>query len=363
MTARQLRDKSIEVILANQNESGAFVASPNFPPYRYSWLRDGSFIAYALVLHERREPSLRFLQWAHRTIVRHAGACDRLEEKLARGAGLVAGDFLPTRFTLDGRASNDDWPNFQIDGYGTWLWCVAQYVQATGDTPLLDTFAASIEIVCRYLTLAWRVPCYDCWEEHGSEIHPATLACVYGGLTAINAHLRSAAVAETAEAVRRFVLALPGPDNAFPKSVGSAHVDASLIWLAVPFGLAAVADQRMLKTVAAIESDLVERGGVKRYRNDTYYGGGQWILLTAWLGWYYARSGKPDRAQRCLKWVLAQCDVDGSLPEQALDLTNDPSFIAQWVAKWGEVANPLLWSHAMFLVLYAVLGASPGERA
>ena len=31
---------------------------------------------------------------------------------------------LPTRFTFDGQPGSDPWWDFQLDGYGTWLWAV-----------------------------------------------------------------------------------------------------------------------------------------------------------------------------------------------------------------------------------------------
>ena len=38
----------------------------------------------------------------------------------------------PARFALDGSTVADDWPNFQIDGYGTWLWALGQHLLSTG---------------------------------------------------------------------------------------------------------------------------------------------------------------------------------------------------------------------------------------
>ena len=43
-----LVEKSLEVIINNQSKSGAFIASPSFDTYAFSWLRDGSFIANSL---------------------------------------------------------------------------------------------------------------------------------------------------------------------------------------------------------------------------------------------------------------------------------------------------------------------------
>ena len=35
--------KSIDVIIKNQHASGAYIASPNFPDYRYCWLKRRKF--------------------------------------------------------------------------------------------------------------------------------------------------------------------------------------------------------------------------------------------------------------------------------------------------------------------------------
>ena len=39
---------SVQAMLANQQANGAFIASPDFHQYHYCWLRDASFVAYAL---------------------------------------------------------------------------------------------------------------------------------------------------------------------------------------------------------------------------------------------------------------------------------------------------------------------------
>jgi len=51
-----------------------------------------------------------------------------------------------------------------------------------------------------------------------------------------------------------------------------------------------------VRSFAKIEADLRQGGGVHRYATDTYYGGGEWVLLTAWLGWYYTKIGANEKA-------------------------------------------------------------------
>ena len=57
---RDLARRSVEVILDGQAPSGAFIASPTFGQYRFSWLRDGAFITEALDLVGQRDAAARF---------------------------------------------------------------------------------------------------------------------------------------------------------------------------------------------------------------------------------------------------------------------------------------------------------------
>ena len=72
-------------------------------------------------------------------------------------------DMLETRFTLDGRAVDDGWWDFQTDGYGTWLWAVAEH--ARRHDLHLERWAEGIELSVRYLLSSWRRPCFDWWED------------------------------------------------------------------------------------------------------------------------------------------------------------------------------------------------------
>ncbi len=135
------------------------------------------------------------------------------------------------------------------------------------------------------------------------------------------------------------------------KFPGSYTVDASLIGLAVPYQMFSVDDPVFSATIRRIEAALLREGGVHRYPTDTYYGGGAWILLTGWLGWYYVRSGQIEKAKAALAWIEQQADAEGNLPEQVPSGLNDPNYFQPWVERWGPPATPLLWSHANYLIL------------
>ncbi len=263
---------------------------------------------------------------------------------------------------MDGHKVTDDWPNFQLDGFGTWLWSLAEHLRLTAD-PLPSHWQQAAHLSGSYLAALWRFPCFDLWEEHPDKIHPYTLAAIYAGLRAIGELTGNAGWLAIAVEIRRFVLEHGVQGSHLVKYVGSEAVDASLVGVATPYRLLAPDDPIMHTTVARIEGDLRHQaGGLHRYADDTYYGGGEWVLLATWLGWYYVEIGEQARARELLAWVEAQADGEDNLPEQIPQTLNDPSMLQPWVEKWGPIARPLLWSHAMYVILLHALHLAPKRK-
>lgn len=346
-----LFEKSIEIIKKNQHPSGAYVACPNFPTYNYCWLRDGSFIANAMDTVHEYGSSEKFFNWVNRVILSQENRVAKIIEKKNKGIEINPLEFLPTRYTLDGKANEDDWPNFQLDGYGTWLWALSQHISLTENLNLINDYTKSINITIDYIINFWDVPNYDCWEENGDKIHTSTLSCLYGGLSSISKYIIDKKILDTAEKIKEFVLRNCTLNNRLEKYIGSKSVDASLLWAAYPFELIKATDEIMVNTVKEIEKTLYHNGGVHRYAKDTYYGGGEWLLLSSWLGIYYIEVGMKDKAYNILNWVESNAKDNGEMPEQVLYHVNNPSYIKYWEDKWGKVASPLLWSHAMYIIL------------
>jgi GH15 family glucan-1,4-alpha-glucosidase len=346
---------SIALIRANQSPSGAYVASPTFATYNYCWFRDGAYIAYAMDLLGQHDSAARFYDWAAATVHSRADATERAIAGAAYGLP-VSADLLHTRYTLDGAIGADDWPNFQLDGFGTLLWGMAEHLRLRAIEPP-DAWRASVDLLARYLGALWRLPCYDCWEEFGDRVHTATLAAIYGGLSAAAQMLGDAAHTRAAATIKAFVLDSCVDNGALVKFVGSAAADASLLHVATPYRLLSPGDPLMRATIARVESELRrDGGGVHRYADDSYYGGGEWVLLTAYLGWYYVELGETARARELLDLAARCADDAGNLPEQVAAHLNHPAMLAEWENRWGPVARPLLWSHAAYLTLAAQLG-------
>src|SRR4051794_4937255 len=133
-----LRARSVEVILAGQSESGAYVASPTFSQYReHCWLRDASFVADAMREAGGGDSAGRFFHWAARVV-------------LARPDGP-----WDARYALDGSPDPSPWPKLQIDGLGLFVGALRRRGSSRWD----DAAAA----VRGWLADHWHEPCVDWW--------------------------------------------------------------------------------------------------------------------------------------------------------------------------------------------------------
>jgi GH15 family glucan-1,4-alpha-glucosidase len=150
-------------------------------------------------------------------------------------------------------------------------------------------------------------------------------------------------------------------DGRLVKWLGGDGLDASLIACATPFRLFPPDAPVICSTIQGLEEGLAH-GGVHRYAADTYYGGGEWPLLAALLGWHYVELGRDEEAWSQLRWVAATARPSGELPEQVASHLLSPEHEQEWIDRWGPSACPLLWSHAMYLTLAVELGL-PVARA
>ena len=291
--------QSVEIILEGQAPSGAYSASPMFPPYReFCWFRDGAFIAEAMSRVGEVQSAERFFDWCAEIVRRdRSGPWD-------------------SRYKLDG--STDPvawWPHRQFDGLGLWVWAMENHVERHRVSPRWSDAAEAVQI---YLAKHWHEPCHDWWEERNG-VHAVTLGCIWAAL-------------------RRDEIA-----SSVQKARARERLDGSHAFLVV-LGLAGV------DVLVELELTL----GYHRHLEDEYYGGGEWPVLAGLIGWARRLNGLDAAPQ--LAWMESHAEGDGALPEQAGERLR-PALYGTWVARWGPPAVPLLWSHAMYLILQTALAA------
>ena len=310
---KEFVEKSVAVILDTQHVSGAYPASPNYAVYKYSWFRDGSFTADAMSRAGEIESAEKFFDWCSRVV-------------LNKRESIYNGETLDARYAYDGSIPLIEWSSYQLDGYGILLWAIKQHEVRHGRST--DQYRELVELIQYYLVLHWNEPSFDWWEERLGH-HAASLACIYAGL---NAYGNSEAV-HVKNAIH----------------LDQERTDSSIL---ACFLFDAVTADEFLQPLKNIEAELVsEGGGVYRYADDTYYGGGEWPALVALLGWCYVKLGRLEDAKRHLSWCENHMQSNGWLAEQVSGRMLHTEHFQYWEDKLGQPANPLMWSQAMVVSL------------
>lgn len=357
---------SFDLIVELQDASGAYPASPTFSAYTgFCWFRDGAFIADGVSSYGGVDSASRFFDWCGSILHDRADQVARIVATSVAGAPLADSEMLATRFTFDGAEGTADWWDFQLDGYGTWVWAVVEH--ATRHKLDLGRWATPITLSVDYLLSSWRRPCFDWWEENADQVHVSTLGCISAGLQAavrsgvLDAGRRAAVDAVDAE-IQALIRERGTVAGHLVKWLDSDEVDGSLLAVLAPLGAISPSGELGLSTLRSVAAALNVDGGVHRYLADTFYGGGQWPLLSCMLGLAYAGAGDREAALRQLSWAASTVGPDGSMPEQVTDHLLAPTRREEWIERWGPVAQPLLWSHAMYIRLAVELGVTDLEN-
>lgn len=360
-TTTRLAAHSIRLITALQTPEGAYPASPTFSAYRgYSWLRDGAFIADAASSAGAIDSASRFFHWCAGTLADRREQIEWIVAESESGRPVAPSRMLPARFTFAGEDGSDPWWDFQLDGYGTWVWALGAHLHRHGLPG--EVYRDAVGLSVDYLMASWERPCYDWWEEHADHLHISTLACIEAGLraavaTALVDGTRAERATETAEVISARIAAEGTTEGHLIKWVGSTAVDASLAAAIAPLGVIDAESPTARSTIEVLELHLTTiEGGVHRYLGDTFFGGGQWPLLSCFLGLAHLAAGDRGRADELWRWAASTATADLELPEQVGEHLLAPRMRQPWIDRWGPVATPLLWSHAMFLRLGIDLG-------
>jgi GH15 family glucan-1,4-alpha-glucosidase len=347
-----LAQASIRIIRENQSPTGGYVASPNFAVYNYSWFRDGAFIAHAMSQVGEVESARAFHNWAARNINLRQNKISALIERNRAGLTIDPQEHLHCRYNIDGSESKEEWTNFQLDGFGTWLWVVDQF-RFSGQSLSPETIQAAQNLI-PYLSEFWSTPSFDWWEESFGKQHVSTLGCISAGLFAVSKweeipeQLRTLA-SKCATEIHTYVMDKGVVNGHLTKWIGSNSVDGSLSALIAPLNW--VGNSSIEKETMQIISTQLGVLGTHRHLQDVYFGGGPWPILSAFLALAHSSSGDKTEAAKILNWFATCANNALELPEQLPTNLLHPETRDEWIEKWGKPAEPLLWSHAMYLLL------------
>jgi oligosaccharide amylase len=367
----EIYNKSLLVFsLFTSQKTGAILAAAeideNFTRcgrYGYCWPRDGVFITKAFDICGMTEEAEKFYTiWAKK-------------------AHLNKGQWQQ-RYFLDGTLG-PSW-GVQIDETASIIYGIWEHYAYTKNILFLENMWDNVKLAADFLAAdideETGLPkvSYDLWEERLGE-HTYSAAAVVGGLIAaskiaeelkidtplskywldradyIKKNIEEKLWSNTEKRFLRGIrtrlnwwncgtveLNINELNYKIPVAEMDLAVDISLLGLAVPFNIFDIKDEKIKKTVRAIEERLdgFPSGGYGRYEYDSYIGGNPWIVATLWLSLYYIESGELERGRDLFMWAVKHCTSLGFLPEQVDKLSGDPAWVMQ-----------LSWSHAMFVII------------
>mgnify|MGYP005841214697 CR=1 FL=1 len=390
-----LYKRSLLIVRSQIDNSGAIIAANDSDimqfsrdTYSYLWPRDGAFVADAM-------DSAGFSDVARTFFT----LCARIIDE--RG-------FFLHKYNPDGSPASSWHPwvsmgrpqlPIQEDETALVLWAMWRHYQRYRDIEFMRPLwvnliqrAADFLVRFRDPDTHLPLPSYDLWEERWG-VHAFTVATVHAGLTAalqfavcFGDSRRAARYHDAAEQLReafcrhlwsdkldrflRRVVPLDhdrtalhmadvmsgrdpasDPDSAARLTFEEDEVLDSSMYAIFALGLLPVGDERVEKTMMAIERELWVKskvGGVARYSNDYYhqvgkhsksYPGNPWFICTLWLAeWHIARAESVEElreAQPIFEWVASHALPSGVLAEQVHPQTGAPMSV-----------SPLTWSHA-----------------
>ncbi|PIQ28191.1 hypothetical protein COW36_04865 [bacterium (Candidatus Blackallbacteria) CG17_big_fil_post_rev_8_21_14_2_50_48_46] len=338
--------RALIVLQQNSARTGAHIAAPTStsPPYRFSWPRDGSFIALTQLQTGHPEETRRFLEFMAKAQKSNGG--------------------WAINYRTDGRPWYDfgDRQN-EHDEVGTIPWMMVEYARQTGEWAWLQTQWPVIQKACEFLLrfqdsrTGLIGPTRDLWELSTSDSWTYSNAAVFAGFKAgaeaarrrgenAAAQRYEAAAERVKQGIYQYLWVEQGGYYGRGYHLDSRRqdlkVEAANLALVWPFGVFEAQDVRMQKMAEKIMTDLSSaQGGIRRYTGDRYYDGQPWPVTTSWMAIYYARLGKPELARKLQAVNTRYAQMTGSLQ---LGEQYDEK-LQRWVS-----ATPLTWSEAKYIL-------------
>lgn len=298
--------------------------------YRYVWLRDASLTLQALLLHGYVREADDWRNWLLRAI-----AGDPADVQIMYG---LSGERRLEEWTvptLPGyensapvRVGNSAYRQVQGDVFGEVMLALAHAREdGTGETDISWPLQRAL---MGFIEENWRRPDHGIWEIRGPlrEFTHSRVMMWVAFDCAVHA-VRDFGLdgpVERWEALRAEVreeIETRGFDHergTYTQYYGSTAVDASLLLLP-QVGYLAADDPRMLGTVAALESELLDNGLLLRYRTESGVDGlapGEhpFLACSFWLVTQYASSGRLADATQLMDRLVGFCNDVGLLSEE-----------------------------------------------
>jgi GH15 family glucan-1,4-alpha-glucosidase len=298
--------------------------------YRYCWTRDATYTLSALVNAGYHEEARAWRDWVRRAI---AGTPEQLQVLYGlAGERSLEERELPWLPGYEGsrpvRVGNAASMQFQLDIFGELVGAFDHEIE--NGTHFVGAASDLQVLFLGHLEQVWQEPDEGIWEIRGEPRHfvhskimawlafrraadaqmPAALAAHQARWSALADRIHAEVCAKGVD-----------PEGGyFVQSYGSPAVDASLL-LAVLVGFLPPQDERIVRTVQAVERRLLVDGLVNRYDTGTGVDGlpageGSFLACSFWLAENYVMLGRLDEARALFERLAALCNDVGLLAEE-----------------------------------------------
>ena len=299
--------------------------------YRFCWVRDATLTLHSLLDAGYHDEAREWREWLLRAV---AGSPSELNIAYGlRGERRLTELELPWLPGYENsapvRTGNAAYKQFQLDIFGEIANTLFQCRQA-GLEPPKDEGEDVVQVLLKFLETGWERADDGIWEMRGPRrhfVHSKMMAWV-----AVDRAIKSAEHGWFSGDIARWKalrntiheqVCQQGFDaglNSFVQYYGSKHLDASLLMMPL-VGFLPAEDPRVIGTVKAIETHLMEDGFVGRYTQDPAvdgmpHGEGKFLACTFWLADNYVLQGRRDDAVRIFERLLEIRNDVGLLSEE-----------------------------------------------
>jgi GH15 family glucan-1,4-alpha-glucosidase len=299
--------------------------------YRFCWVRDATLTLQSLLRAGYLEEARQWREWLLRAV---AGSPSELNIVYGlRGERRLTELELPWLPGYENsapvRTGNAAYQQYQLDIFGEVANTLFQAHEAGLGPPQHARHEVALAML-EFLETGWERPDEGIWEMRGPRrhfVHSKMMAWV-----AVDRMIRSAEQGRFTTDIPRWRilraaiheqvcrLGFDADLNSFVQYYGGKHLDASILLMPL-LGFLAADDPRVIGTVKAIETHLVQNGFVGRYTQDPDvdgmpHGEGTFLACSFWLADNYELQGRHEDAVRMFERLLDIRNDVGLLSEE-----------------------------------------------
>ena len=295
--------------------------------YRYCWLRDATFTLAALLNAGFHEEAVAWRDWLLRAV---AGAPEKMRIMYRLDGTRRLEEWVPNwlpgfRWSQPVRIGNAASQQLQLDVFGEVLDTL--HLAARGGIKPSEQALKLQDAIVQHVAAIWRLPDHGLWELRGKPRHyvyskvsawVAVDRYVSGETTGKRMDRAGSAQLQSLRSLMHEEICREGFDQGlgtFVSHYGSQSLDASLLLLPI-VGFLPAGDERITRTIAAIERDLVDDGLVRRWRPQSEIPEGAFLACSCWLAECQALQGRHQEARATFERLLAVRNDLGLLAEE-----------------------------------------------